>query len=268
MRTYKLTRDIDIERTYEILLDEVSRYSGENINDSTARRRNAYPKYISISGLFMFDKPVCVRSDLTSQTCEPRIYQTYGEEHNNFICDALRKNIKRWYSEGKGDAIIHMRSYEPANVRPYDRRHSASSPIVQVNRARLESFPYKVPDVPDMYFYHLGRYGSTDMWNNIVLARRGFKSVPKTVHDVIASQLGDTQNMELANQILRNIHMYQDPDEYDDNGECVEYYRTHGLLWWYGGEIVDHIKNVSDTCGYGSRNVNVVSLNEVTNNEE
>jgi hypothetical protein len=66
--------------------------------------------------------------------------------------DKLANAIIRWCEKGKGWGIIHSRSY-PHGCKP-----------------RSERMPLKLSD--EKYFYHIGGYGSTYLWNEVTRARR------------------------------------------------------------------------------------------------
>jgi hypothetical protein len=59
--------------------------------------------------------------------------------------------MKRWQEKGKGYAILHTKSY-PRRCSP-----------------RGERMPYKLTDTK--FFYHLGGYGATNLWNEVTSAR-------------------------------------------------------------------------------------------------
>lgn len=63
----------------------------------------------------------------------------------------MAKAMKRWRKKGKGYALIHTKSY-PRRCSP-----------------RGERMPYKLTDTK--FFYHLGGYGATNLWNEVTSAR-------------------------------------------------------------------------------------------------
>ena len=66
--------------------------------------------------------------------------------------EKLTSAITRWCDKGKGWAIIHSRSY-PRGC-----------------NSRRERMPLKLSET--QYFYHIGGYGSTQLWNEVQRARR------------------------------------------------------------------------------------------------
>ena len=233
MRTFVLNKDtvrsINAEEVCERLLSEASTSSN-----------SVYPMYHSISGLFMFDKPVCVRTDIS--TLQNRSAIIGDETHSKYIAEPLRKNIQKWYREGKGDAIIHMRSYPPYTGRERLKR-----------QGRKESYPHRIECTDGTYFYHLGGYGSDVLWNTVCSTRSHNQNVPEKVYDNIMSTPCEERI---------NIHRYNNGD--DD----VYTPRTHNLVWWQNGKIIDEFRHLSD-CGYphiGSELIPVHTI-EVTKNE-
>ena len=84
----------------------------------------------------------------------------------------LASAIERWCDKGKGWAILHSRSYP----------RGCSS--------RRERMPLKLSD--EQYFYHIGGYGSTSLWNEVQRARRTKRPTNMAVYSAwITSQTGE-----------------------------------------------------------------------------
>ena len=82
----------------------------------------------------------------------------------------LASAIERWCDKGKGWAILHSRSY-PRGC-----------------NSRRERMPLKLSD--EQYFYHIGGYGSTSLWNEVQRARRVRRPTNMAVYNAwIQSQI-------------------------------------------------------------------------------
>ena len=78
-------------------------------------------------------------------------FPKWQEERIPMIPVKMVKAMKRWQEKGKGYAILHTKSY-PRRCSP-----------------RGERMPYKLSDTK--FFYHLGGYGATGLWNAVTSAR-------------------------------------------------------------------------------------------------
>jgi len=67
------------------------------------------------------------------------------------VSEKLIFAIERWLEKGKGYAIVHGRN------------------VPDLSRARLERMPYKITSTK--YFYDLGSFGQSDIWNIVSSAR-------------------------------------------------------------------------------------------------
>jgi len=163
MRTFALSKDITPKETCDYLRKVQTIYSTDNSTQPECVR----PAFQSISGLFMFDKPLCVRTDLKDIFGWSPYKE--GDDLSRHLPETLVSAIEEWYERGTGTPIIHMRNYLS---QAYQGRRA---------NARTESYPYKTND--GTYFYHLGRYGNSGMWSRVANARTSRKSVPEVVYN-------------------------------------------------------------------------------------
>ena len=149
-----------------------------------------------------------------------------------------------------------MRSYPPSTA---NRRNARA----RKRGGLLESYPHR-SDTEGNYFYHLGGYGSRELWSRVISARRNLKSVPERVYDKIMTVMTYTpEEGEIYNiaQKLRELHLFGGDEE-----EHVT--RTHNLVWWQNGQIVDEYRCLAD-CGLSHIRSELIPVHtlKVNNNE-
>ena len=116
----------------------------------------------------------------------------------------LASAIERWCDKGKGWAILHSRSY-PRGC-----------------NSRRERMPLKLSD--EQYFFHIGGYGSTQLWSEVQRSRRVKRPTNVAVYSLwIQSQTGDFINQ------WKDYHNLQD----EDNGRT----RSFSSFVWDNGMI-------------------------------
>ena len=134
--------------------------------------------------------------------------------------EKLTSAIERWCDKGKGVAILHSRSY-PRGC-----------------NSRRERVPLKLST--DQYFFHIGGYGSTYLWNEVQRARRTKRPTNMAVynawiqsqissHDDFFSRWMEVHNLEndgnerirsfssfvWDNGMIKKYNMYE--DDFEDN---------------------------------------------------
>ena len=134
--------------------------------------------------------------------------------------EKLASAIERWCDKGKGWAILHSRSYP----------RGCSS--------RRERMPLKLST--NQYFFHIGGYGSTSLWNEVQRARRTKRPTNMAVynawiqsqissHDDFFSRWMEVHNLEndgnerirsfssfvWDNGMIKKYNMYE--DDFEDN---------------------------------------------------
>ena len=118
--------------------------------------------------------------------------------------EKLASAIERWCDKGKGWAILHSRSY-PRGC-----------------NSRRERMPLKLST--NQYFFHIGGYGSTSLWNEVQRSRRVKRPTNVAVYSLwIQSQTGDFINQ------WKDYHNLQD----EDNGRT----RSFSSFVWDNGMI-------------------------------
>ena len=215
MRTYTLSKDISPDDACDFLRNQLC-ISQEDDSESMTR-----PAFQSISGLFMFKEPLCVRTDITDHMgWSP----SKKGEAVDYLPEILASAIKEWYKEGTGTSIIHMRNYATTYARG---RYPPKS----------ESFPYKTPE--GTYFYHLGRYGTSSMWGQVAYARQQRYSVPKMVYNHFMA----VKNIAESTDGLR--------DDWQEQLNVAHHYedtpRAFTVAEWKDGEIIDSHTNLDTT---------------------
>lgn len=234
MRTYTLSKELG---DYESACNFLERKLVKTSSDGDAFQ----VRYRSISGLFMLDKPLCVRADLTKELG----WRSVGEVGKNatFLPESIKQGIRLWYKRGTGTPIIHMRTYLTNNhIAMGDRNRNAPN----------ESYPYKVDD--ETFFYHIGSgYGSGSLWGVVHTARSNLSSVPEAVYQNYKSRfLQYIEQMEswLSNGMYTSIygHMIeQEPNHWGNSLDLDHEYedteRLFAIFKWKNGEVFDVYTN-------------------------
>ena len=118
--------------------------------------------------------------------------------------EKLTSAIERWCDKGKGVAILHSRSY-PRGC-----------------NSRRERIPLKLST--DQYFFHIGGYGSTYLWNEVQRARRIKRPTNMAVYSAwILSQTGEFPRL------------WEDYHSMSDDGN--ERIRSYSSFVWNNGTI-------------------------------
>ena len=235
MRTYTLSRELgDWESACDYLETQLTRTS----NDGNGFRA----RYTSITGLFMLDKPLCVRADLTKHLGWHEV-KGEGSTPKTFLPESIKEGIKLWYNKGTGTPIIHMRSYTP--------RHHIS--MGESNKQSInESFPHKIDG--ETFFYHIGKgYGHGKLWNAVHVARETITSVPEAVYERYRHHFYEyKRNMEmyLGNGTYQRGYLdYQEePPEhwgktFSREHEFDDHDRTFAVFKWKNGKVFDVYTN-------------------------
>jgi len=203
MKTLKLSRELT---------------PAENIEDINKHfaDHDGYPICMTLTGLFAFTNR---EPYLTTNATFNRPYRTID------IGDKLVKAISLWCNTGKGDAIIHGRSYPASNS----------------TTTQSERMPFKVEN--QLYFYHLGKFGQTMMWNIISSARRAKMRTNSRIYDAYRKSV----------IIDENIDDFDRLHAMDGNDEILR--RSWGTFLWRDGEIIqrdtyhnDIDENITEYC--------------------
>ena len=231
MKTFTLSKKITPEESCDFLRDQLCIRSNRDDMEQSSRIA-----YASVTGLFMFEKPLCVRTDLGKQMgwspCKKG-------EVVDYLPKTLVDSIHRWHKDGTGIPIIHMRNHRGTYTGSTHNRRLA----------RTESFPHKINS--ESYFYHLGRFGSTTVWNQVASARVERKSVAERIYKYVKRLKSGYEN-DWRQQKYHNGELNTPPQHWHDTLNDAHMYdggdaRTYRILEWTNGVITYDITNQPDS---------------------
>ena len=135
--------------------------------------------------------------------------------------EKLQIAINRWCDKGKGKAIIHGRN------------------IPRISRATAERMPYKID--AHSYFYHLGAFGQTDLWNVVRTSRDARAQTNLCLYTAWKHRMASDSG-QIGLREWNDMHK-MDTDVESDEG------RSWTSFIWNNGDILkyDSIHNENDS---------------------